>query len=94
MDEAAYTELDARSERKRRNARYTDHVVLYLNSAGDFSIEDEQHRRYTIEEVREIAEDGLLADCNLSLKRLIRMDYDVAALKRWYAEQEIDDTTD
>jgi hypothetical protein len=57
---------------------------LYLNCRTDYTIRDDQDKQYSIEEAKLLVNEGKVSDSNLAFKRLVSMDYDLAAIKQYY----------
>ncbi len=61
-------------------------LEMYLNSSTDFSIEDDKGKTYTPEEARAVAESGNMRNCNIAFQRLMREDYNLDAVKKFYKD--------
>ena len=59
---------------------------LYLNSASDFSITDDDGKKYTPEEAKQLVKDGKVKGCNQAFYSLELHDFDIQALKDYYEE--------
>jgi hypothetical protein len=59
---------------------------LYLNSASDYSIVDDDGNKYTVAQARELMESGAVTNYNLSLRSLAACEWDVERLKSYYAK--------
>ena len=57
---------------------------LYLNSASDFTIRDDEDNIYTLEEARQLGDEGKLEDTNQAFLRLVRYDFDLEKVKEYY----------
>ena len=57
---------------------------LYLNSGSDYSIVDDNKKRYAPAEARALYEAGKVADFNLAFRRLITEDFSLDAVKEFY----------
>lgn len=63
-------------------------IALYLESASDYRIVDDDRRVYTIDEARTAWETGRVENYNMSFFRLVRADYDIEEAKRQFAEMD------
>lgn len=63
-------------------------MELYLLSGLDFRIIDGDENPVTLEKAKELVESGQVEAMNIAMSRLINMDFDLDALKEYYAEQE------
>ena len=62
-------------------------MELYLNSASDFSIQDETGKKYTVDEAKKEYESGNVSDWNLAFHNLIQVGWDIEELKTYYDEE-------
>ena len=62
-------------------------MELYLRSASDFKIEDENGNIYTLGQAREIIENKKLPiRCNIAFQRLVNYNFDIKKVKQFYKE--------
>lgn len=63
---------------------------LYLRSSEDFRIEDDAGEKYSVREAEDIYKRlvtrGDAVVCNLAFSRLVMMNFDLEAVKRYYHE--------
>ena len=74
-------------------AKKTKGLILGLNCTGDFSIRDGSDTGpvFTIEEAKAAWEAGKVTDYNLAFWRLVQNNWDLDAVKRYFAEMEAAD---
>ncbi len=61
-------------------------MILHCNISTDFSIEDGDGNKLTIEQAKQIYNDGQAEDYNLGFKRLVSFDWNVERLKQFYID--------
>lgn len=60
-------------------------ITLNVRSATDYAIVDNAGKHYTPNEARIAWESGTVKDCNQAFRRLASMNFDLDALKSYYA---------
>ncbi len=61
-------------------------IMLFCNSSGDYSIQDAEGKKYTLDEARDAWVAQRVYDCNQSFRRLAtQFNFDVLSLKAFYA---------
>ncbi len=68
-------------------------MYLYLNCASDFSIVDEDGKVYTPEQARALWEAGAVRNFNLGFARLVARDFDIEAVRQFFASTHAGTTT-
>ncbi len=65
-------------------------MELFLNSGTDYSITDGKGKKYTLDEACDafdkVIKSGEKFDCNQSFSRLVAYNFDMDAVKKYYAE--------
>jgi hypothetical protein len=60
---------------------------LYLESATDYAIRDQEGREWTPAEAEAAWKAGKVEDCNIAFQRLANMGFDVDKVKQYYADR-------
>ena len=61
--------------------------ALYLESASDFRIVNQDGATVSPEDARLMCESGALDDYNIAFARLVEFHFDLDAVKRYYADK-------
>ena len=62
-------------------------IELYLSSHSDYSIEDFNGNKISLEDAEALWKAGKVSNWNLAFQRLAQLDFNVAACKEFYAKE-------